>query len=61
LGRWRKDFSQLLKAKGVNYVRHTEKHTAEPVFPEPSAFDVELATEKLYVTNHQVLTKSQHN
>jgi len=32
---------------GVNDVRQTEIHTAEPLVPEPSAFEVELATEKL--------------
>ena len=32
---------------GVNDVRQTE-----PLVPEPSAFEVELAIEKLKVTNH---------
>jgi hypothetical protein len=32
---------------GVNDVRHIEIHTAEPIVPEPSSFDVEIATEKL--------------
>ena len=59
--RWRNDFSDLLNAHGINGVRHTEIHTAEPLVPEPSAFEVELAIEKLNVTNHQVLTKSQQN
>jgi len=31
----------------VNDVRQTEIHTAEPLLPEPSAFEVELAIEKL--------------
>jgi hypothetical protein len=47
LAGWRNHFSQLLNAHGVNDVRHTEIHTAEPLLPEPSAFEVELATEKL--------------
>jgi hypothetical protein len=35
--------------KGSNDVRQTEilVHTAKPLLPEPSAFEVELATEKL--------------
>jgi hypothetical protein len=41
LVRWRNNFSQL------NDVRQAEVHTAEPLVPEPSAFEVELATEKL--------------
>ena len=45
LAGWRNHFSQLLNAHGVNDVRHTEIHTAEPLLPEPSAFEVELATE----------------
>jgi hypothetical protein len=45
--RWRNYFSQLLNIHGVNYVRRTEKHTAEPLVPEPSASEVELAIEKL--------------
>jgi hypothetical protein len=38
---------QIFIAHGVNYVRQTEKHTAEPLVPEPSTFEVEMATEKL--------------
>jgi len=32
---------------GVNDVRQTEMHTAKPLVPEPSAFEFELAIEKL--------------
>ena len=32
---------------GINDVRQTEIHTAEPTVSEPSAYDVELATEKI--------------
>jgi hypothetical protein len=47
LARWRNHFSQLLNMCGVNDVRQTEVHTAEPLVPEPSAFEVEMAIEKL--------------
>ena len=47
LARWRNHFSQLLNAHGVNVGRQTEIDTAEPLLPEPSAFVVELASEKL--------------
>ena len=47
LARWRNHFSQLLNIHGVNYVRQTEINTAEPLVPESSAFEVELAIEKL--------------
>jgi hypothetical protein len=45
--RWRNYFSQLLNVHGVNDVGQVEIHTAEPLVPEPSAFEVELAIEKL--------------
>jgi len=45
--RWRNHFSQLLDVHVVNDVRLTEIHTAEPLVPEPSAFEVEVAIEKL--------------
>ena len=44
---WRKHFSQLLNIHGVNDVRKTEIHTAELLVPGPSAFEVELAIERL--------------
>jgi len=47
MAKWRKYFSQLLKVHGVNNVRQTELHTAEPLVHEPSAFEFELAIEKL--------------
>jgi hypothetical protein len=47
LARWRNHFSQPLNIHGVNDVRQTEVHTAEPLVPEPSAFDVEMAIGKL--------------
>jgi len=39
----------LLSVHGVNDVRQTEIHGAEPLVPEPSASDIELATEKLKI------------
>jgi hypothetical protein len=47
MARWRKHFSQLLNAHGVNDIRQTEIHTAAPLVPEPSAFEAELAIEML--------------
>jgi hypothetical protein len=47
LAKWRKHFFQLLKVHGVNDVRQTEIHTAEPLVPEPSDSEVEIAIEKL--------------
>ena len=61
LAMWRNYFSQLLNVHGVNDVRQTEIHITEPQVPKQSAFEVELVTEKLKVTNHRVLIKSQQN
>jgi hypothetical protein len=36
-------FSQLWNIHGVNYVRRTEIHPAEPIVPEPSAFEAQMA------------------
>jgi hypothetical protein len=47
LASWRNYFSKLLNVCGVNDVRQTEIHTAEPLVPEPSAFEVGLAVERL--------------
>jgi len=43
----RNHFSQLLNVRGVSDVRQTEIHTAEPPVPAPSAFEIEMAIEKL--------------
>ena len=43
----RKHFPKLFAVHAVNDVKHTDIHKAEPLVPEPSAFEVELAIEKL--------------
>jgi hypothetical protein len=47
LNRWKNYFYQLLNIHGVNDVRQTDIHTAEPLVPEPSSFEVEIAIGKL--------------
>ena len=47
LAGWKNHFSQLLNVHVVNDVKQTEIHTTEPPVPEPGAFEVELAIEKL--------------
>jgi hypothetical protein len=47
LARWRKHFSQLFNVRGVHYDRKTKIHTAEPLVTDSSAFEIELAIEKL--------------
>jgi len=45
--RWRNYFSQLFNVHGVKDVGQAEIHTAQPLVPVPSAFEVELAIRKL--------------
>jgi len=45
--RWRKYFSQLFKVHGIKEVGQAEIHTAEPLVPEPSASELEMAIGKL--------------
>jgi len=47
MARWRNYFSQLFNVHGVKDVGQAEIHTAEPLVPEPSAYEVELAIDKL--------------
>jgi hypothetical protein len=47
LARWRNHFSQLLNVLGINDVRHTEIHTAEPLVPELIVSEFEMAVEKV--------------
>jgi len=41
--------------------RHTHIHTAEPLAPEPSAFNLRWLLKNQKETNHQVLIKFQQN
>jgi len=47
VARWRNYFSQLFNVHGVKDVGQAEIHTAEPLVPEPSASEFELAINKL--------------
>ena len=47
LARWRKHFSLLFIVRGVSDGKQRDIHKAEPLVPEPSTFDVEMAIEKL--------------
>jgi hypothetical protein len=47
LDRRKNHFFQLFNVHGVSDVRRTEIHTAEPLVPEPSALEVEMAIEQL--------------
>jgi len=46
LNRWINHFSLLLDVHWVSGVRQTEIHTAEPLMPELSVFEVEMTIEK---------------
>jgi hypothetical protein len=44
---WRNAFSLLLNVLEDNDIRQVEIHTAEPLVLQPSAFEIEMAIEKL--------------
>ena len=60
LSRWRNHFTWLFNVHGISDVRQTEIHTTEPLMPELSVLEVEMAIEKSN-TYYQVLVKSQQN
>jgi hypothetical protein len=47
LNGWKNYFSQILNIHRVSDVRQVEIHTAEPLVPEPSPFEVEIAIAKV--------------
>ena len=47
IARCRSYFSQILNVRGFSGIRHAEMHTVEPLVPQPSSFEEELAIEKL--------------
>jgi hypothetical protein len=61
MARWRNYFSKILNVHGVSDVRQAEMHTAEPLVPEPSALEIELAIEKLKSHKSLLLIKYQLN
>jgi len=61
VARWRKYFSQLFNVRIVKDVVQAEIHTAEPLVPESSAAEIELAIGSLKTTDHQVLIKYRQN
>jgi len=61
VARWRNYVSQLFNVYGVKDAGKVEIPTAQPLVPDPSAFDVELATDMLKVINRQVLMKYWQN
>jgi len=61
LARWRNHFSQLFNVHSISDVRQTYMHTPEPLVPEPSAFEVELAVETLKRHKSHELIKFQKN
>ena len=61
VARWRNYIFQLINVHVVKDVGLAEIHTAEPLEPEPSASEVELAIDNLKVTNRQVLIKYRQN
>jgi hypothetical protein len=49
LAMWMNHFSELFNVQWLSVFRQREIHTAEPLVLEPSAFEVEMAIEKLKI------------
>jgi hypothetical protein len=47
LNRWKNFFNQVLNVYGSHDIRQMDIHTAEPLIPEPSLFEVEIPTGNL--------------
>lgn len=60
LTRWKNYFHQLSNVHGVKDVSHSEMHTPEPLVPNPSSPETEIATANLKDRNRHVLIKLWH-
>jgi len=49
LDRWRNHFSQLFSVHYISDIKQTEILAAEPLVPEPRAFEIEMAFEELKI------------
>jgi hypothetical protein len=58
---WRNHFPELVNVHRVNNVRQTAKHTEEPLVPESSVFEFEVAIEKLKGHKSLSFVKFQQN
>jgi hypothetical protein len=47
LNRWKNYFSQLLNIYRFSVVKQIKIHTAEPLIPDPSPFEVEIVMKNL--------------
>jgi hypothetical protein len=47
VNRWKKYYSRLLNVHRVTDIRQLEINNAEPLVPDPSPFEVEIAIAKL--------------
>jgi hypothetical protein len=61
LNTWKNSFNQVLNVHGVHDVRQLDIHMPEPIVPEPSLIEVEIAVGKLKSINPWVLIKFQLN
>jgi hypothetical protein len=61
LNRWKNYFSQLLNVHNVDDDRQIEVHTAEPLVPDPSCLEIEVAIARLKSINLQVVMNFQQN
>jgi hypothetical protein len=61
LNRWKNYFSQLLNIHRASDISQIEMHRAEPLVPDPSPSDVEIAIENRKGINRQAVMKFRQN
>ena len=61
LARWSNHSFKLFNVYGVSDVRQWEMQTADPVVPQPSAFEAEMSIKKLKDTNSLALIRLKQN
>jgi hypothetical protein len=61
LNRWKNFFNQMINIHGVHNVRQEDIQTTEPLVPEPSLVEVEIAIGKLKSINPRVLIRFRPN
>jgi hypothetical protein len=61
LNKWKKFFNQMLNVHWVHDVRQMDIQTADPLVPEPSLVEVEIAIGKLKSYKSQILIRFRPN
>jgi hypothetical protein len=61
LNRWKNYFSLILNLHRASDISQAERHTSEPLIPDPSPFEVVIDIAKLKSIDHQAVIKFRQN